>query len=244
MWLWFLGEALSLFGEPDEAQARFTEALEIMPLQRERAFVMRGLGLLAFRAGHVSEAERLFRTSLAALEPFRDVRNLAISVEELACLAAEKRQWERAARLLGASAMLFDLVSTVPAAWWQIEPEQAAQRCRSALGDARYDVGYSLGWAMSVDRAVEYALEVDAGPESISVSTAGPLSERELQVARLVARGLSNRVIAETLVISQKTVESHVAHALAKLGLHSRSGLAVWAAQQNVGVHRADRSLA
>jgi DNA-binding CsgD family transcriptional regulator len=54
------------------------------------------------------------------------------------------------------------------------------------------------------------------------------LTEREREVSALVARGLSNREIAQKLVISQATVEVHVKHVLSKLGFRSRSQIAVW----------------
>ena len=54
------------------------------------------------------------------------------------------------------------------------------------------------------------------------------LTEREREVARLVAHGRSNREIGNALVISERTVERHVANILAKLGLASRVELAAW----------------
>ena len=50
------------------------------------------------------------------------------------------------------------------------------------------------------------------------------------QVAALVAEGLSNRAIAQRLVVSQRTVEGHVARILAKLGFSSRAQIAAWVA--------------
>lgn len=55
-----------------------------------------------------------------------------------------------------------------------------------------------------------------------------PLTRREREVATLVARGLSNRAIAEALVLSERTVESHVTNILGKLGFSSRAQIAVW----------------
>lgn len=57
---------------------------------------------------------------------------------------------------------------------------------------------------------------------------AGPLTAREYEVARLVARGLTNRGIAEALHISERTAENHVQHMLTKLGFGSRSQIAAW----------------
>ncbi|MEV4261196.1 AAA family ATPase [Kribbella sp. NPDC049584] len=57
------------------------------------------------------------------------------------------------------------------------------------------------------------------------------LSEREAEVAQLVAKGLTNRQIAEQLVISERTAENHVQHILTKLGFATRSQIAVWSAR-------------
>jgi DNA-binding CsgD family transcriptional regulator len=57
-----------------------------------------------------------------------------------------------------------------------------------------------------------------------------PLSEREYEVAQLVAAGLTNRQIAERLVVSPKTVSAHVTHILTKLGAGRRAEIAAWCA--------------
>jgi DNA-binding CsgD family transcriptional regulator/tetratricopeptide (TPR) repeat protein len=64
---------------------------------------------------------------------------------------------------------------------------------------------------------------------------AGPLSAREIEVARLVAEGLSNPAIARRLYLSRPTVASHVAHILTKLGFGSRAQIAAWVAGQGHG---------
>ena len=56
----------------------------------------------------------------------------------------------------------------------------------------------------------------------------GGLSAREVEVAALVAGGLTNREIAARLVISERTAGNHVAHILTKLGFTSRSQIAGW----------------
>jgi len=58
------------------------------------------------------------------------------------------------------------------------------------------------------------------------------LTPRELQIADLVADGLSNREIAAKMVIAQRTAEGHVEHILAKLGFTSRVQIAAWVTQR------------
>jgi DNA-binding NarL/FixJ family response regulator len=54
------------------------------------------------------------------------------------------------------------------------------------------------------------------------------LTAREAEIAALVARGLTNSAIADELVLSVRTVETHIANAMSKLGVGSRSQLAAW----------------
>lgn len=71
--------------------------------------------------------------------------------------------------------------------------------------------------------------QVASQPESALPSQPSPLTDREGDVIRLVARGKSNREIAETLVISQKTVKAHISSILKKLGLNDRTQMAIHA---------------
>jgi DNA-binding NarL/FixJ family response regulator len=61
-----------------------------------------------------------------------------------------------------------------------------------------------------------------------------PLSEREIEVLRLLSTGLSNREIAPILFISESTVKTHVEHIIAKLGVSDRVQAAVWAARHGL----------
>ena len=61
-----------------------------------------------------------------------------------------------------------------------------------------------------------------------------PLSERELDVLRLLATGLSNREIGELLFITENTIKTHVIHIIGKLGVSDRVQAAVWAARHGL----------
>jgi NarL family two-component system response regulator LiaR len=64
--------------------------------------------------------------------------------------------------------------------------------------------------------------------------TTEPLSEREVEVLRLLARGLSNQEIADTLVVGEATVRSHVSSILRKLQLASRTQAALYALREGL----------
>jgi two-component system nitrate/nitrite response regulator NarL len=61
-----------------------------------------------------------------------------------------------------------------------------------------------------------------------------PLSPRQRDVARLIARGMSNRQIASALVLTEGTVANHVRRILVKLGLRSRTQLAIWSVERGI----------
>ena len=94
----------------------------------------------------------------------------------------------------------------------------------------------ALGMAPFVRRADKLIIRLDHGGRKPS----SPLSRRELEVARLVADGKSNREIAATLVVSERTAENHVQHILTKLGFANRAQIAVWAS--GGGVIEGDRA--
>jgi len=98
---------------------------------------------------------------------------------------------------------------------------------RSQLGEAAWEAAFAQGMAMSAEEAAEYALSKGV-PHAADKPLAGggtskPLTRREREIAGLVAQGLSTRQIAQELVISERTVDKHVANLLKKLNLRSRN---------------------
>jgi HD-GYP domain-containing protein (c-di-GMP phosphodiesterase class II) len=105
-----------------------------------------------------------------------------------------------------------------------LEPEQAAQELKRDVRDAKLD-----------PEAVAAVLGVagqDAGG-SRALRPSG-LSEREVEVLRLLAEGYSNPDIAERLTVSRRTAEHHVQHIYAKIGVSTRPGAALFALQHHL----------
>jgi len=84
----------------------------------------------------------------------------------------------------------------------------------------------------AIARMVLHELHRPAQPSK--PPTVDPLSERELEVLRLIARGMRNQDIADSLVISEVTVRSHVSSVLRKLQLASRTQAALYALRQGL----------
>jgi len=74
----------------------------------------------------------------------------------------------------------------------------------------------------------------ETGPAAAGARLA-ELTEREQEVLHLIAQGRNNREIAERLIISEKTVKTHVSSILGKLGLEDRTQAAIWALKHGVG---------
>jgi len=71
-------------------------------------------------------------------------------------------------------------------------------------------------------------------PRGRRAANPGGLSDREIEVLRLAAKGLSTKVIAEQLYISPKTADHHIQHVYTKIGVSTRAAAALWAAQNSV----------
>jgi non-specific serine/threonine protein kinase len=107
---------------------------------------------------------------------------------------------------------------------------------RQALGAETTTLAWEAGRNMAVEQALDLALAAteaqptrsDRQPDRSTQQVAG-LSPREREVAALLAHGLSNRQIAEQLVITERTVAAHIEHLLDKLGFASWHQVGAWA---------------
>jgi ATP/maltotriose-dependent transcriptional regulator MalT len=159
----------------------------------------------------------------------------------LAEIAVMHHQPEVAATLVGAvDARLADVLapispSTSPAD--RANCQRAITVGTAILGEARFAALRAAGRELPLPEAVAVALAVKVTPSIAPTIPAGAragLTPRELDVLRLLATGNSDREIAGTLFISLRTVNTHVANILGKLGVSKRRDAANWAREHYI----------
>jgi non-specific serine/threonine protein kinase len=206
------------------------------------AFALCILGNLLMLRGDLERAATLQRESLALRHATGDDDGIARSLDGLSWVASSQGQHARAARLFGASEALRERIGAVPHLPWRAEHEHRMAAAWVSLAEDAFAAAWAEGRTQSLDQTIAYALAVEepapAGPTPPVRPPSGPrpggLSPRELEVALLIAQGLTNRRIAEALVIAEWTVDTHVRHILTKLNVRSRAQVAAWAAEQGV----------
>jgi DNA-binding CsgD family transcriptional regulator len=122
--------------------------------------------------------------------------------------------------------------------WRELQAPYEAARVRVLVGLACHQLGDREAAAMEFDAARTVFAQLGAAPdlarvEALAQSGAAPnaqgLTERELQVLRLLATGKTNHAIANELVLSEKTVHRHVSNIFTKLHVSSRAAATAYA---------------
>ncbi|TAK20424.1 MAG: hypothetical protein EPO26_17775 [Chloroflexota bacterium] len=185
------------------------------------------LGDVLVGQGWIEEAEDALRESLAIWHRQENHWGVAYALEGLAGVALARNDARRALTLTGAAAAIRARLEEPPSPPRGRAIERVAQRANALLASADATEALRAGQVMTIDAATEFAERIVA-PSGRGAPDGGPLSDREIEVARLVTRGLTNRQIGEELVISERTADAHVARIFRKIGVNSRAQLVAW----------------
>ena len=189
------------------------------------------LGCLACDQGDYATAHARF-AELMEDAPLQLYRYAAPAVlEGCARLAAGEGQAARALKLAGAADVLQQTIGSSWGPAYRAYVRRGLEPAWQALGEKEGKAAWEKGRSMTLEQAVAYAQEQppkeerDARlPAEASVANpAGALSDRELEVLRLVTEGMTDAQVAERLFVSTRTVNAHMRSILRKLGARSRA---------------------
>lgn len=167
------------------------------------------------------QALAMYREALSLSHERAGIPVVAAVIEGVGVVAIARGWAERGIRLLGATEALCERTGLqYRVASNQVALDAAIATARAALNPEQFAAAWAAGRTLLPEQAVAEALVRLDTPVP---PTHAPLTRREQEVLRLLATGASNPTIAETLYISVRTAENHVAHVLAKLGVSTRA---------------------
>jgi DNA-binding CsgD family transcriptional regulator len=233
-------------GEVVKAQALFEESLAFYRAQGYRSDTAEALAAL----GQVAAVQQDYVTALARYEEglllARETGNkgkIASCLEGVAGVRAAQGELLQSARLWGAAEALRETIGAPIPPVYRAAYERVVKAARAQFGEKVFTAAWAEGRTMPLEhvlaaqgpvpiRAAIPAEPVTAPPVP-NASTYG-LTAREVEVLRLVAQGLTDPQVAEQLVISPHTVNSHLKAIYGKLGVSSRSAATRYAIEHHL----------
>jgi serine/threonine-protein kinase PknK len=202
-----------------------------------RSWLLWAAGLAEWTRGDNESAQSHLKECLRLEQLMAETAGIGTALETVAWIVAATEP-QRSVMLMGAAQNERDRIETsiheLPS--FDVRHRESMDIARALLGDDACDNAWSDGRSLSQASAIALCLEEKPLHGAIAdahSATKDILTRRERQIAELIHEGLSNREIASSLVISQRTAEAHVQHILVKLGFTSRAQVAGWVGEQS-----------
>ncbi|HEY6102728.1 MAG TPA: LuxR C-terminal-related transcriptional regulator [bacterium] len=226
-----IGTLLLIRGDKERGRRLLEEALAIARPRHDKWLTSLVTGSLgqALAPEDPGQGLKLLEESLALSHEIGHRWLTVRGLEELAGMLAPTDRAEVAAELLGATESLRDVFGFRPGPGSEARVNATAASARDRLRSAAFDAAWSKGKRMTADEAVALALGRNVPARSEPLQRPGGLTGREVQIVLAIARGLTNRQIAEKLEISERTVDAHMQNVRNKLGMERRAQIAAWA---------------
>lgn len=232
-----LGVVAEEQGELAEARRHFEDSVAMRRALGDTAGLalsLAKLGEVLARIGDASTAHRLLSESLTLQRELGDRAGMAFVLERVGLAASLRGLPAEALRMAAAAEMLREAIGAPLGPSARTGHDGWLSTTRAALSSAAATAAWEAGRALSLEQAFAEAMQLQPPPAVREQDPIAQLSAREREVAALVAEGLTNRDIAERLVVSERTAENHVQHVLNRLGLRSRTQVAAWAVQHGL----------
>jgi predicted ATPase/DNA-binding CsgD family transcriptional regulator/Flp pilus assembly protein TadD len=245
-----LGELAHLQGDYGRAESLFEQSLALFRdegIKGAISMALKNIGQMACLRGDYEGAVRSYEEGLALAQERRDKEVMAGCLVGLAGIivaqeypeSARRKAAEHAAALLGAAEAM---VESMGSGWPPLEGmefERVVAATRAMLDEAALEAARAEGKTMAPEQAIAYvrALPMPGRPgmtegvpsHPAASKTTGGLTKREHEVVTMVAQGKSNREIAEAMVVTRRTIETHIGNIMFKLGFASRAQIIAWA---------------
>jgi len=255
--LYLLGRLALAQSDVTRASTCFEESLSIFEdfgLASNSAQVLSWLAGIALVQGVKGKAVPLCERSIALFRQMDDQEGMALCLQQWGCLVARRGAGIWAAQLWGAAETLggvtrswrpFDLFTLFTALGEHADYERSMAAVRAELGEQVFAAAWAEGRTMAPELAIAQQAhllvparaDTKAGTnqhESPAPAYPNDLTEREVEVLRLVSRGLSDAQVAESLVISPRTVNAHLRSIYSKLNITSRHAATLFALEQHL----------
>ncbi len=232
----FSGRLALSHGDVFTARSQLEKSLTLYREMGDRHRIAQSLCALAKVAaiqGDHTTARALYEESLAIARVGHKL-NIASGLEGLASMVALQGGPTWAARLWGAADALRDAMGAPMATVERPAYEQAMAAARLKLGEKVFAAAWAEGRNMSPEQALSAQRPSPDLPSTSPATYPGGLTAREVEVLRLLARGLSDKQIAQQLVISRRTVNAHLTSIYGKLQLSSRSAATRYAFEHHL----------
>jgi predicted ATPase/class 3 adenylate cyclase/DNA-binding CsgD family transcriptional regulator len=215
-----LAEAATACGDPAEAR-RWADTVvsKTNYWHLMRALTTRARVALAQRESQ--QAERDVYDALAMVTDMQAHLMTPDLLETLAVLTARTGAHSEAARLFGAAHAMRLRIGVVRFKIDEANYVHDVEDVRTALSDSDFQAAWGQGASLSTEEVLAYA-QRGRGERKRPASGWESLTPTEREVVQLVSEGLANKDVATRLFISPRTVQTHLTHVYAKLGLDSR----------------------
>lgn len=233
--LMLLGMVLLFQGDLARAHARLEESRAIsreVGYKRNLGLSISFLGSVALLQGDVTAARSLLEESLEITRKLDYKWDIAGSLGALAVVVAAQGEWTWAVRLVSAAEALCEAINAVLPPAVRTLQEFTIAAARAQLGEQAFAATWAEGRTMTPEQALAAQGQATVSvPPSTGPAAASPaktpkypagLTTREVEVLRLVAQGLTNEQVAQRLVISLRTVDTHLTSIYRKIGVSSR----------------------
>ena len=185
---------------------------------------------VAIAQGEPEQADRDAHEALELAAEVQAYLGISDTLECLGTLAGDAGRHREAARLFGAADAIRQRMGAVRFKVHDASYEASVADLREGMGEKDFDSAWAEGTALSTEEAIAYA-QRGRGERKRPTSGWASLTPTERDVVRLVSEGLANNDIATRLFVSPRTVQTHLTHVYAKLGLTSRVQLVQEAAR-------------